>query len=407
MHYLRLASRNLWRQPVRTSVAIAGILFGVAAYLLTAGFIEWIFWAMREGTIYSRLGHIQVTRRGFSTSGASDPFSYLLSDKLRETVPFEDFPEIRLISPRISFTGLISNGSTSISFIGEGVDPQKEKSISRLLIISNGAGLSESDPKGITLGEGLAANLGVRPGAKVVLLSTPSSGGVNAVEAHVLGTFYTLSKQFDDSALRVSMGLAQDLLRVSGAHYWILLLDKTENTDHIADELRRRFSRSSQQLEFRTWSDMADFYRQTVNLYSRQMTVLKAIIGLMILLSISNTISMSVMERTGEIGTIMAMGIKQNNVLRVFVLEAFVLGVVGGVAGLILGAILAKIISAVGIPMPPAPGMSHGFTGQILVSPWIAFSAFLIAIISSTLAGLYPAWRASRLQIVDALRANR
>ena len=136
------------------------------------------------------------------------------------------------------------------------------------------------------------------------------------------------------------------------------------------------------------------------------MAVLKVIIGLMILLSISNTITMSVLERTGEIGTMMAMGIKRLSILRLFILEAFVLGAAGGLAGLVLGELLAVIITAVGIPMPPAPGMSHGFTGEIFVSPTTAANAFLIAVVASTLAGLYPAWRASRLQIVDALRTN-
>jgi len=401
-----LPLRNLSRRPVRSAIAISGILFGVVAYLLTGGFIEWIFWAMREGTIYSRLGHVQVTRPGFLKSGAGDPYAFLLPDKLQEAAGFDDIPEIRLVAPRLSFTGMISNGTANVSFIGEGVDPDKEKLVSRLLLISRGTGLSSNDSKGIILGEGLAANLGVQPGSKVVLLATPASGGVNAVEAHVLGTFYTLSKQFDDAALRVPIEMARDLLRTSGAHYWILLLDKTENTNRVVSNLRLKATRSRLQLEFHGWSELADFYRQTVDLYSRQMTVLKLIIGLMILLSISNTISMSVLERTGEIGTMMAMGIKKIKILRLFVLEAFLLGAAGGIAGLVLGMGIAWVVTAVGIPMPPAPGMSHGFTGEILLTPGLVLNAFLIAIAASTLAALYPAWRASRLQIVDALRAN-
>jgi len=401
-----LPLRNLSRRPVRSAIAISGILFGVVAYLLTGGFIEWIFWAMREGTIYSRLGHVQVTRPGFLKSGAGDPYAFLLPDKLQEAAGFDDIPEIRLVAPRLSFTGMISNGTANVSFIGEGVDPDKEKLVSRLLLISRGTGLSSNDSKGIILGEGLAANLGVQPGSKVVLLATPASGGVNAVEAHVLGTFYTLSKQFDDAALRVPIEMARDLLRTSGAHYWILLLDKTENTNRVVSNLRLKATRSRLQLEFHGWSELADFYRQTVDLYSRQMTVLKLIIGLMILLSISNTISMSVLERTGEIGTMMAMGIKKIKILRLFVLEAFLLGAGGGIAGLVLGMGIAWVVTAVGIPMPPAPGMSHGFTGEILLTPGLVLNAFLIAIAASTLAALYPAWRASRLQIVDALRAN-
>lgn len=402
-----LPLRNLLRRPLRSAIAVSGIVFAVTAYLLTGGFIEWIFWAMREATVHSRLGHIQVTRPGFLGSGAADPFDYLLPPTSSEKVRIERTPEVRLLSPRLIFSGLVSNGATSVSFIGEGVDAENEKTISRLLIITRGEGLSTADPKGVILGEGLADSLGLVPGNRVVLLATTQSGSINAVEGHVRGIFYTLSKQFDDAALRVPIDIARELLRVSGSHIWILLLDKTENTDRVIARLRRDFPEATHRLQFRAWSDLAHFYHQTVNLYSRQMDVLEVIIGLLIILSISNTITMSVMERTGEVGTMMAIGTNRKKVLQLFLMEGLLLGVIGGASGVIAGTILGIVISSIGIPMPPAPGMTHGFTGEILITPWLGVVAFLIAISTSTLASLYPAWRASRLEIVDALRKNR
>ena len=137
------------------------------------------------------------------------------------------------------------------------------------------------------------------------------------------------------------------------------------------------------------------------------MNVLNFIIGLIIVLSIANTMTRTVLERTGEIGTLLALGNKRGKILRLFVTEGFIIGLLGGLMGIILGGILAAIISGIGIPMPPAPGMSRGFSGEIRITLGLITTAFLIAVFTTVLASLYPAWKASRLSIVDALRHNR
>jgi putative ABC transport system permease protein len=103
----------------------------------------------------------------------------------------------------------------------------------------------------------------------------------------------------------------------------------------------------------------------------------------------------------------MALGVRRRRILWLFLLEGTVLGALGGLVGVTVGYIAATIISYVGIPMPPAPGMSIGFTAEIRLTPAIAFDAWIMAISTTLLASLYPAWRASRLVIVDALRHNR
>jgi putative ABC transport system permease protein len=241
----------------------------------------------------------------------------------------------------------------------------------------------------------------------VVLLSTTESGGVNAVEGHVRGLFHTTSKAFDDTFLRIPIPTARELLRVRGSHTWVVLLDKTEDTESARNQIQKRFSENKIPLEVIPWTAQAEFYLNTVKLFSRQFDVVQFIIGLIIVLSISNTMTRSILERTGEIGTLMAIGNKKKNILRLFVIEGLLLGVAGGVIGLVLGITLAQIISAIGIPMPPAPGMTRGFTGQILVTPGLAFTSFLVSGFTSIVASIYPSWKASRLQIVDALRHNR
>jgi putative ABC transport system permease protein len=175
----------------------------------------------------------------------------------------------------------------------------------------------------------------------------------------------------------------------------------------VLAQVKDRLQKSKSALEVKPWNELADFYNKTVILYSRQMNVIKLIVALIIVLGIANTMMMNVLERTGEIGTLMALGNRAKQIMRLFVTEGLILGLIGGVAGTLIGYLLAETISYVGIPMPPAPGMSTGFTGQIRVTAGLASQAFAIALFTSLVASLYPAWKASRLNIVDALRHNR
>ena len=177
--------------------------------------------------------------------------------------------------------------------------------------------------------------------------------------------FSTVSKAYDDSALRLPISTARELLRVSGSHVWVLLLDKTEDTQSVLASLHSRFPEKS--LEFVPWSDLADFYNKTAVLLRKQVGVIETIIAIIILLSIANTLMMNVVERTGEIGTAMALGVTRATIMRLFVLEGMLLGVGGCMVGLVLGSIAAYFISMIGIPMPPPPGMGRGFTSEILV----------------------------------------
>lgn len=402
-----LALRNLSRHRKRTAIALLTIGIGVIALLLAGGFIDWIFWGMRESTIQSRLGHIQVTRPGYFQAGSADPFAYLLPDRLLEQVNLEAVPEVNVVSPRLAFTGLISHGDVTIGFVGEGVDPGKDEDLSKYLKVIEGEGLSSDDPDGVFLGGGLARNLGVTVGDTVALLATPASGGLNGVEGTVRGLFRSASKDFDDAALRLPIDIARQLLRASGAHSWVVLLDKTENTESVLQQLQVQHPEETSRLQFTPWYTLAEFYQKTVKLFSRQMDIMRSIIALIIVLSISNILIMSVLERTGEIGTLMAIGLKRRNIMFLFVSEGLMLGIIGGLLGAVTGTILAFAISAIGIPMPPPPGMEGGYTGEVLVTWPLVVGTLVLAVLTTLLGSLYPAWKASNMKVVDALRYNR
>lgn len=384
---------------------MVAVAFGVAALILAGAFIEWIFWATREGTIQGGLGHIHIARKGFQESGSADLGRYLLPADSLILQALRKAPGVKAVAPRLSFSGLVSHGDSTLSFFAEGVDPDSERKFGDISIIIKGENLSGRNANDIIMGYGLAANLGVTIGDTVVLLVNTPSGGVNGAETRIRGLFATVSKAYDDSAIRVPLPIANQLVRSPGAHQWIVVLRDTNNTPQALLEFRDRYKASD--LEFVPWYELADFYNKTVSLLSMQMSVIEIIIALIIVLTITNSMMMGVMERTSEIGTAMALGTRARGILLQFVLEGLFLGILGGLIGAILGIALAEAISEIGIPMPPPPGQARGYRAGMIVTLPLVEAACTIAVATALAAALYPAWKASRTQIVDALRYNR
>lgn len=402
---LLLALRNLTRNRNRTLVALLTVAGGVMAFLLAGGFINWIFHDMREATIHSQLGHIQIVRPGFFEKGLADPYAFLLpadtslEEKVRTT------SGINTLTPRLIFSGLASFGDNTVSFSGEGIEPANELSISSRISIKDGTNLTSSTERKVILGEGLARNLGVKPGDSIVLLVTATNGSANAIEVTIDGTFFTINKEFDDYALRLPIQLARKLMRVNGATSWVALLDQTDQTASTTHALRAALPEKDFQIV--PWTELADFYNKTVVLFTKQVDVVKLIIGIIIILTISNTQTMSVLERTTEIGTSLAIGLRRSEIMNMFMLEGGLIGIGGGIIGIALGYGLGAVISAIGIPMPPPPGMARGYTGEILINFQLTLDGFVLALLTALIASLLPAWRASRMNVVDALRCNQ
>ena len=401
---LVIAWRNVSRHARRSLFAGAAVTFGVIAIILAAGFIEWIYWAMREGTIRSGLGHLQVMPSGAKARGMSDPYAFVLPEAMPERGVVESAPHVVSVAPRLKFTGLVGLGDASLSFLAQGIDPDKDVSGQHAIIIEQGADLSAADPGGVLLGQGLARNLGAKVGDRVVLLVTKRGGALDGVEASVRGVFSSQTKAYDDVAIHVPYRLASETLAAGGAHAWVVYLDDTGRTARVAEELRRKLGAK---LDVVAWFDATDFYHKTVELFSRQVLVMKLIIALVVVLSISNTMMMGVMERTDEIATTLALGVRRNRVLSRFLLEGVVIGLLGGALGIALGWVLAALISKIGIPMPPPPGMGRGFVGEIMMTADLARDAIVLAFCTALIASCYPAWRASRMVIAEALRHGR
>lgn len=400
----RVSLRNVVRQRGRTLSALTAIGFGVVAVLIAGGFIGWVLSEMRELSIRTWYGHLQVAREGFWERGASDPAAFHISSEPAAIARLRSDPRVAVVAPRLRFAALVSHDDTTLSFIGEGVDPRAEAEFGRSLIFLKGRGhnLSPDASNGVVVGQGLAANLGASLGDPLVLLANTPSGGVNAAEGSLHGIFLTTNAAFDDATIRLPLALAQSLLRVGGVDSWTILLNDSSDTATLVAELRAALAPEG--LEVRPWYELADTYLRTEALFERQLGAIAVVLGLLIVLGISNTMTMNVIERTAEIGTSMALGATRRDVLLEFVAEGTWLGLLGAGAGVCIAIPLAWLLSWVGIPLPPPPGLDTPILAEIRLSRELVALGFGIAVVSTVLATIYPALRASRLPIIDALR---
>lgn len=400
---IKLAFLNLVRERKRAVIALAAIVVGVAGYLLAGGFIGWIFWAIRESTIDNGLGHIQVSAQGFRSAGRTDSGRFVIPVDSPQRDAIAHIPGVRVVGARLTVSGLASHGDTTVPFAAEGVEPGLDRRIATDLVV-DGDPLDPAAATGVVLGLGLARALNVTRGDKVTFITATASGGMSGVEGVVRGLFSTGVKAYDDLAVRMPLPMAQQLARVKGAQLWVIRLADTSLTDEAVKDVRQIVAGSG--MEVRTWYELSDFYRKTVTLMSRQMAVVAVLIAVILVLGIANVLMMSTLERTREIGTMLAMGTSRRSVLRIHLAEGVLLGGAGAVLGVTAGILLAAAISWVGIPMPPPPGRNVGYDARIMLELPVIVNAILLAFASAAVAGVYPAWKASRMPIVDALRAN-
>ena len=251
---LKLALRNVFRNRRRTGITLAAMAFGVAAIIVFGGFVHSIYWGVRESTIRSQIGHIQLYRAGYSEKGTIAPYDYLIADYPALRAELLKLPHVKAVTGRLGFSGLISTGDTTTSFVGTGVQPEGETDLSSLAVIVDGKELASRDPRGVTLGVGLARAFGVKPGDELTLLTTTRSGAINALALTVRGVWESGEKAYDDRFLRVGLPQVQRLIDLEAGEVQsiVLLLDGTEHTALVRAEIDRLIRERELPLEVKT-----------------------------------------------------------------------------------------------------------------------------------------------------------
>ncbi len=408
MKWLLFAWRNVLRNKRRTAIAAGTIAMGTVALLAAAGYVNATFIGLREATIQGGLGHFQIAAPEDFGGYQETPMQLALEGAAARNAAdrVAGMGGVKLVMQRVLFEGLVSNGDRTVIFLGRGVEPGKEKKLSRIFApIVQGRSLprirkaAPGDLHKVILAKGLAANLGVKPGDDVTLLVTTVHGTLNAIDLAVSGIFTTGIPERDARYLMVPLPIAQDLLATDKVNRVVGVLNDTNATPAAVAALRSALPG----LDVRDWLNLAPFYRKVVVLYRSIFTVMGAIVVLVVLLATTNTMLMSIMERAREIGTLRATGITRTRLKLNFLMEGGVIGLIGAAAGAALAYGLALAVNRAGVTMPPPPGMNNRIPLQFMIEVEYFPAVIGLLVLVGAISAWYPSRHAVRQRIVEAL----
>jgi putative ABC transport system permease protein len=380
------------------------VAFGFAAFALAGGFIAQSFEGLKEGTIRS-VGHLQIVDRRSVSRTEEKTLEFGLKDAGRARAIAAQVPGVDAVLPRIEFVGLATNGAKSVPYLGLGVDPKPEQSSSLAgeLVVA-GRYLASADGPDVVLGTGLASALAVKTGDTITLLATTPDGSLNAVDGVVSGLVDVRIKELNDRYLAAGIGLVSRLLETSETvSKLVVFVKKNVDERRVAPRLEKALAAAGFPVAVRKWEDLAVFYGQVKLLYVGIFGFVGAVLVVIVILSAAIVMTMAATERTREIGTLRAIGTRPSRIQKMFLAEGAALAILGCIAGAVIALVVRAILNASGLILPPPPGATHGLPINVRLYPLAYAGGFVAMVGTMIVASWFPARRASRMPIVDAL----
>jgi putative ABC transport system permease protein len=406
----KIAFRNLKRYKRRTLLTASLITLGVVFVLLfisvTGSFKNMMIGQMTD----SMLGHLQVHRKGYLASIDNLPLNMNLrlpSYKKLEGI-LNQQPEIEAYSPRIKFGGMFSTFVETTNIRLNGVYPDRELKTVPLLPsrVTNGGG-KPLEKGEIWIPELMAKSMKVNIGDTVVVIATNKDGSVNGKQFKVSGILESVTGpggrdgyiHIEDAmeVLRMEeMEISEVAIRLKDFGRLQSFSNKLEGI--LSGELTKQ---GKPMFEVHTWEKLSPFYN-IARMIDLMALFIKLMLIAIVLISIMNVMIMAVYERIREIGTIAAIGTLPGKILSLFVMEGFSLGLLGVISGNILGLIIIAVINVSKITF--SFGRQTGLILSAKVTPMDMLVVSLIVIVISMIASLQPAFKASRMEPIKALR---
>ncbi len=398
---LPLAARNVMRNKRRTAITLSGVLLGVAATVFLGGFAGGFIQLLTALVSEGRMGAIQVHKKGYLDEDL-DPLKMDLPQDAAFISRLKGVPGVTAVSPRITFEAMLSNGSEGTVVYVTAMDPALEALVCpRRWDAVEGGRFIPDRPEDVLVGRVLLAGLGAQAGSPLLITASMATGATNALDVRVLRSLGNTDILQSKRRMEMTLEYAQTLLAMQGrVTEYALAMDEDADLDKVAALVKTAVGPDH---DVHTWPELASDLADVFRLIAFIMSLVVLMLALLVLSGVANTMLMAVHERTREIGTMMAMGMKRRRVMLSIVLEAGVLGVMGGVLGAILGYILVQLVHATGFPLKP-PGSDVDNYLRPLPSVLFAIISAVGCAVGAVLAALYPARRAARLTPVEALR---
>ncbi|QLI80535.1 ABC transporter permease [Chitinibacter fontanus] len=461
MNTLSLAWRNLLRNRRRSLTTLLAMMIGAVAILLFGGYSGNINLGLQTDFV-RRGGHLQIQRQDYFLYGTGNPAAYGIRDYQRviDVVKHDPVlaPMLTVVTPTLSLGGIAGNFNAGVSrtVIGHGVVVGEQNQLRQWndyqfpgqaklspltgsaenaatigmgvarvlqlcdqLEIKNCAKVKEieheplaaSTPADISaLAELEAAPKQPSSGAQIELLAANTHGAPNVAALQVVKAEQLGVKELDDLAITLHLKQAQQLIYGGDTPQVTAIVLQLKHTQQIAAAQARlnelmNTELKGMALEVHDFSTLNPSYGQITGMFAAIFSFITVLIGAIVLFTVGNTMSMAVVERTVEIGTLRAIGLRRSGIRNLFVCEGLLLGSVGAGLGVVLALIAAYLINHSGLSWMP-PGNSEPVA--LMVRVWgegrMIIGTVLGLLLVATLSAWWPARRAAQLNIVDALR---
>ena len=400
--YMRVAWRNLWRNGRRTWLTAGGIAFSVFLCVAFMSFQLGSYDGMIDTATGMMSGHMQVQHEDYLDDPKVANRIVAGSDLLRQ---LEDSPDIVAAAARVEGFALVSVGERSFGGLVMGVDPVREPKVSALSgQIVEGEYLPRADSAYV--GKALGTNLGLKIGDEIFVLGSALEGGVAAAVFNVDGFFDTGQVELDRSILQVPLSAVQSAFGLGDSVHRIVLLGKNANdATAIAQGLAPTLPEEVRVLD---WDKLLPELRQMIQMDAVTSVIIYVLLLAIVTLSVANSFTMTVFERTREFGMLIAIGMKPGGIVAMIVIEALCMWVVGTAIGAAISYALMIGLGAVGVPIAGLEEMAGQFMMPERIHPEVSFltlgTAPLVLLAGTLVAGLIPALRVRRLKPVEALR---
>ncbi|MBL7544494.1 MAG: ABC transporter permease [Bdellovibrionaceae bacterium] len=397
-----IAIRNLIKNRYRTVVSLGMIIGALIAITIFRGYVLRTLEIVQTTIVNGQFGHLQVAKELYWTQEYKNKKETLLTDYLPIVEEISAIPQVRAVSPRSKFYGLLSTEKLSDSAMIIGIDPKQEPDFEVGLALIEGHKFDVSN-RGIMIGTSLARRLRVKVNDDITLVASTLDLVINAMDFRVAGVFATGTEEFDSVAAFIDIKEAQKVMNTSSVDVLKISLKSAKDVDAVKGAIESKLS--GKNVLVKTWYDISTLFRKVESFYNTQTGLMFGILIFIVLLGISNTVSMSLNERIGEIGTLRALGQSQMSLLKQFMLESFYLCTMAIVIGVALAKLLITMINSAKVTAD-IPGASLpilievGFYWDVIL--WVSLSLCLIVNIFTAILIL----KYVRIRIVEALRHN-
>jgi len=407
MELFKFGYRNLWRQKRRTIINLFMIGFAVVSILL----FNFLFAGEKRDIVNNivnfGIGHIQIHRKAYDKESGRLPLNLLIQNYDEIISKLQTQKDIAGITPRLISGGLLSFGRKIAPVSVEGIDIENESNVS---IISPEVVKGEFLKKGeygILIGKELANLLEVKRGDIVFLYCKTALEANNLIDLEVKGIYDVGYSNFEKIKVFLPLGILQKLLDVKGVSGITIVLNKIDEVDKEKNTILSMLG--GDKFEVFTWKHYAPEIEEIITLWDGSNAIIKFILFMIAIFGIVNTMLMNVWERKKEIGTLRALGYSRREIRTLFIIESFWTGVMGVLVGWVIAFAVGLYLQMHGIviPMEAFQGMinipfGNVIYGKMCVSHFI--NIFIWGVIITIIAGLIPAVKASRMNIVDSLK---